>query len=613
MNQKLHHRGPDDSNLKVWDNIGLGHKRLWIIDEDGGRQPMESANGDLAIVYNGEIYNYIELRSQLIQAGYKPKTFSDTEVLLLMYEKYGRDMFQYLNGMFAFAILDRRKDQILLARDRFGEKPLYYYQDGQCFLFASEIKALLEHPRVQAEVNPRALHDYFTFQYCLNGRTLFKNIHRVLPAHYVLLNGEGTVLEDEEYWHMSFVEEHEKSESFFVDEARFLIEDAVKIRLRSDVPLGAYVSGGLDSSTVASMASKLMGKGVPAFTGYFGEDPKFSELQYAKIVATQNKSVHHTYCPTAQEFADSFQDLVYYMDEPAAGPGIFPQYMVSKLARKHVKVVLGGQGGDEIFGGYARYLMMYLEASIKGSIYGNQDPKSHVVLMDNIIPNLGMLQQYVPLLKRFWSKGLFDSVEERYYALISRILDLNQLLTPEVMAMRDEERIFSDFKNQFNDVLRKLPKRGTALLNRMLSYDIRTSLQSLLHVEDRVSMANSLESRLPFLDHRLVELMFRTPATYKFNGGKSKALLLNAVQHLLPGQVLNRKDKMGFPTPFVEWARGPLNDFVRDILLSKKARERGIYRSAQIEQMIDQSESFGREVWGLLNLEMWYQTFVDQS
>lgn len=614
INHKLHHRGPDDSNLKIWDNIGFGHKRLWIIDQDGGQQPMETADGQLAIIFNGEIYNYIELRSELIQAGYKPKTFSDTEVLLLMYQKHGLDMFQYLNGMFAFAIYDRRKGQVLLARDRFGEKPLYFYEDGQCFLFASEIKALLEHPNVKAEVHPRALHDYLTFQYCLNGRTLFKNIKRVLPAHYMLFNQEGRVLDTQEYWHMSFLEEHDRPESYFVDEVRFLLEDAVKIRLRSDVPLGSYVSGGMDSSTVASIASKLLGKGVPSFTGYFEEDPKFSELAFAQQVAEQNGSPHFTTTPTATDFAQTFEKLVYYMDEPAAGPGIFPQFMVSKLARSKVKVVLGGQGGDEIFGGYARYLMMYLEASIKGSIYGNQDPKSHLVSMQNIIPNLAMLQQYVPLLKRFWSNGVFESVEQRYYALVSRISDLEALFTPEIMATRDEARIFTDFKHQFNDVLRKVPEqRGTALLNRMTSYDIRTMLQSLLHVEDRVSMANSLEARLPFLDHRLVEVMFRTPARYKFDGGKSKALLIKATQNLLPKAVLDRSDKMGFPVPFVEWAKGPLNGYVRDILLSQRARERGIYRSQNIEKQIDEGQSFGREVWGLLNLEMWFRTFVDAN
>jgi asparagine synthase (glutamine-hydrolysing) len=610
MTDALRHRGPDGRGLVAFGNVGLGHRRLSIVDLEGGHQPMRNPEGTLWVTFNGELYNYVELRAELIERGCRLRTYSDTEVLLHLYASYGLKMFERMNGMFAFALYDVARRRLLLARDRFGEKPLYWWSDRHRVLFASEIKALLQ-AGVPAEADATALQEYLTFQHCLGDRTLFRGVRRLPPATYVLLDDVGEILEEGEYWSLGFEEDHTRDDEYWVDELRFLLEDAVKTRLRSDVPVGTYLSGGVDSSVVACLAAKLMGRGLPAFTGWFAEGEAFSELHHAEAVARHNASAHYAVCPTAQDFAGRLQDVIYHLDEPAAGPGAFPQLMVSGLAARHVKVVLGGQGGDEIFGGYARYLLLYVEECLKGSIFETQDSARHIVTLGNVLPNLSMLQQYVPLLKQFWSRGLFEPVERRYYSLVTRVPDLDRLFTDEFLADRDETAIYGAFERQFNDVVRRVSTGGSALFNRMTAYDVRTSLQALLHVEDRMSMAASVESRLPLLDHRIAELMFRMPPRLKYRDGKSKAVLLAAVKTLLPPAVLNRRDKMGFPVPFVEWARGPLRGFVTDVLLGAGAQARGIYKPDGVRRLLEDERPFGRELWGLLCLELWFQMFID--
>jgi asparagine synthase (glutamine-hydrolysing) len=605
MTDVLVHRGPDDRGTEILGNVGLGNRRLSIIDIEGGHQPMSTADGELWITYNGELYNYLELRSDLLQQGYPLRTHSDTEVLLALYASYGLEMFGRMNGMFAFAIYDRRQRRLLLARDRFGEKPLYVHEDGERLLFASEIKAFLE-AGVTARPDVEALHEYLTFQYCLGERTLFEGVRKLRPASYLLLDDTGRELERGEYWSLHSEEDRETGEAGFVDELQVLLEDAVRIRLRSDVPVGTYLSGGLDSSVVAALAGKVLGHGLPAFTGWFAEGRDFDEREYAAIVAAHTGAEHHLVECTAGDFARSLRDIVWHLDEPAAGPGVYPQLAVSRAARERVTVVLGGQGGDELFGGYARYLMLYLEESIKGSIFETQDPARHIVTLDRVLPHLAVLQQYVPALQRFWSDNLFGPIEERYFALVARAPHLPALLAPDFLAGRDEGQLYGAFRREFGELPATKP-----LFNRMTAYDARTMLQSLLHVEDRMSMAVSLESRLPFLDHRIAELMFRMPAAYKYRDGRAKAALRAAGGPFVPEIVRERKDKMGFPVPFVDWARGELRELVDGVLLGEAARLRGIYRPEAVERLIDSEQPFGRELWGLLCLETWFQTFVD--
>ena len=610
MTDVLEHRGPDGRGTALFGNVGLGNRRLAIIDREGGDQPMRSADGRLTITYNGELYNYLELRTDLLGLGYPLRTHSDTEVLLGLYAVHGLDMFRHMNGMFAFAIWDDERRRLVLGRDRFGEKPLYWHADGDRVLFGSEIKSILA-GGVRAEPDWGAVQEYLTFQYCLGERTLFRGVRKLPPASYLVLSETGEQLDQGEYWSLGFDEDHETPERQYVDELCFLLEDSVKIRLRSDVPVGTYLSGGLDSSVVSAIAAKLMGGGLPAFSGAFADGEAYDELRYASAVAVRNGSEHHVVRPTAEDLAASMRRIIWHLDEPAAGPGAFPQLMVSELAAGQVRVVLGGQGGDEVFGGYARYLMMYLEESIKGSIFESQDPARHVVTLGGLLPQLSMLQTYVPLLKRFWSSGLFDSMERRYFALVNRDPDLDAHFTPEFLAGRDEGALYDAFELQFNDILHKVPSGGSALFNRMTAYDTRTLLQSLLHVEDRMSMAVSLESRLPLLDHRIAELVFRMPPLYKFRDGRSKAVLRAAAESFVPDEVLERKDKMGFPVPFVEWAQGALRPFMRETLLGEAARARGIYNLAGVERLIDGESPYGRELWGLLCLETWFQVFID--
>jgi asparagine synthase (glutamine-hydrolysing) len=315
--------------------------------------------------------------------------------------------------------------------------------------------------------------------------------------------------------------------------------------------------------------------------------------------------MHHEVWPSAADFADVMPRLIYMMDEPAAGPGLFPQYFVSKLAKEHVKVVLGGQGGDEIFGGYARYLIAYLEQCLKGAIYGTQDDGKYVVTWDSIMPNLSLLRQYQPLLQDFWSDGLFDPMDRRYFRLVSRMQHADSLISGDYWGADSKGRMFEAFRQIFDNPSAK------SYFNRMTNFDLKTMLPALLQVEDRTSMSVSLESRVPLLDHRLAELVTRIPPTICFKGGDTKRVFREAVRHLLPAEIFDRKDKMGFPVPLNQWARGPLRDFLSDILLSDRARQRGVFRPKAVEDLLLKEKSFGRQLWGLLCMELWFRAFAD--
>lgn len=608
MMDTLSHRGPDGEGLMSGKQFVFGHKRLSIIDLEHGAQPMQSEDGRVTIVYNGEIYNYLELREELIRRGVKFNTFSDTEVLLRLYEAHGTSCIQKLNGMFAFALYDEREELFLAARDHFGIKPFYYIPlpDGG-LLFASEIKALLKHPQVRSILDGEALNQYLTFQFCLGEKTLFHDILKLLPASYLVWKRGEKKVRIRKYWEPSYNIDTHHTEEYFAAKLFHLMQDSIRMQLRSDVPIGSYLSGGIDSSSVVAFASSQYGNGLKCFTGKFDEHPAYDESRYARVVTKENRCDYFEVIPTAQDFIEMLPKLIYHMDEPAAGPGLFPQFKVSKLAREHVTVVLGGQGGDEIFGGYARYLVAYLEQCLKGAIFETQEEGQHIVTLDSIIPNLSLLKQYVPLLKSFWSDGVFDSMDARYFRLIDRSHDLKQLLHPEFQLGYDREAIFEEFRSIFNHPETK------SYLNRMLNFDQQTLLPALLQVEDRASMSVSLESRVPLLDLRIVELMASIPPTMKFKEGKTKYILRKAISSFLPDTVMNRKDKMGFPVPLKEWCRGPLKEFVFDTLLSKRCVERGIFDSGSFEAVIQNEVWYDRQIWGALCLEIWHQTFIDNQ
>ena len=606
MMKTLHHRGPDgEGKVHIQNQALLGHRRLSIIDLENGKQPMISKDGRYSIIFNGEIYNYLELREELISQGVAFHTISDTEVLLNMLVRYDTDAIGKLNGMFSFVFHDRKENLWISARDPMGIKPLYFCQTEDHLLFASEIKALLVHPQVPVLRNEKALNQYLCFQMCLDEETLFQGIRKVLPGHYLL--GEGSEIKKTvTYWDTNYKIDGNRTEQDYLDQIYDTLQDCIRLQLRSDVPVGAHLSGGIDSSLVSVLASKQLGSEISLFHGKFAEGANYDESEYAEIIAEQTRGSLYQTIPTAQEFADILPSLIYALDEPVAGPGLFPQYAVSKLAKENVKVVLGGQGGDEIFGGYARYLVGYLEQALKGAVHETQEEGEHLVSLESIVPHLPVLKQYVPLLSQFWREGLFEEMDQRYFRLVDKSQGIHELLDKEFLERFDKDSLFSTFQKVFNhpDTL--------SFINKMTHFDQKTLLPALLQVEDRVSMQVSLESRVPLLDTRLVDLVTTIPPKFKFQGGRTKHLLKLAVKNLLPEKILNRKDKMGFPVPIKEWMRGGVfRDFVADTLLSERSKGRGIYSHVALEEMISNPGVGGRQLWGALCLELWHLQFID--
>jgi asparagine synthase (glutamine-hydrolysing) len=446
------------------------------------------------ITYNGEIYNYIELRNEL--GPDKFKTTSDTEVILRAYEKWGADCVKHLRGMFAFALWDQATNSLFCARDRFGIKPFYYTVVGNTFYFASEIKALL--PFVEKiETNRHALMEYLTFQFCLSGKTLFENIHELQPGH--ILRVKGNNLEVQRYWEVYYHLDFNHTDKYFEEQLREMLDESVRLHLRSDVPLGAYVSGGLDSSIVASLASRESAKDFIGYTGKFSFSSDYDESKYARALAESCGFELQEIDITAGDFIENIRKVIYHLDYPVAGPGSFPQYMVSRLASGSRKVVLGGQGGDEIFGGYTRYLIAYFEQCIKAAIDGTMHNGNFVVTYESIIPNLTALKNYKPLLQEFFREGLFEPMDKRYFRLINRAPMLKDEVHWELF---NGYSPLESLRTVFNgDNVGK-----ESYFDLMTHFDFKTLLPALLQVEDRVSMAHGIESRVPFLDHPLIEL-----------------------------------------------------------------------------------------------------------
>jgi asparagine synthase (glutamine-hydrolysing) len=598
------HRGPDGCGLhRVDGQVVQGHLRLAIIDPEHGQQPMLSVDGRYSIVFNGAIYNYLELRAELERKGVSFRTRSDTEVLLALLASDGAASIARLNGMFAFVFHDRLTNRWIAARDPFGIKPLYFTRHADAIAFASEIKALLRHPQTTARLDLHSLAQYVVFQYTIGARTMFERIEKVPHATYV--EGRGATIEHQRrYWTpnttVAIDDEREAAEQI-----RALLHDSVRVQLRSDVPLGGYLSGGLDSSAVCSLATKLAGTRLSVFHGRFTDVPGYDESSYARALADAIDADLFITTPTHHDFVELMPQLVHLLDEPVAGPGAFPQYIVSRLAASKVKVALGGQGGDEIFGGYARYLVAYLEQALKGAITETQEEGRHVVTLENVIPQLRVLKSYFPLMQEFWSRGLFESMDRRYFALVDRSRGVLELLAPELRAELDVDAVFEEYLDLFNR------PQTTSYINKMLAFDMSTLLPALLQVEDRMSMGASLESRVPLLDTRLVDLLGSVSPSVKFSAGVGKHALKLAVGDILPPAVLDRGDKMGFPVPLVEWMQhSQMSDFVNDQILGTRHGGCGLIDRAAAEPLLTESRYSNRQLWGLLSLQMWHETFL---
>jgi asparagine synthase (glutamine-hydrolysing) len=604
MDDLIRHRGPDGHQVWMQESgrVGFEHRRLSIIDLKTGDQPMRDEGGNW-ITYNGEIYNYVELREQLEPATLR--TTSDTEVILRAYRRWGPACLDRLRGMFAFALWDEANGTLFCARDRFGIKPFYYSIVDGVFSFASEAKALLPFVR-SIETDRDALKDYLAFQACLDGKTLFKGI-RELPAGHELRIADGR-LDVRRYWEVYFRPDLERDAEDWDDELRARMEDSVKVHLRADVPVGGYLSGGLDSSIVASLAvDERPDETFSAFTGKFELGPQYDESAYARELAADKGIELHELAIRVDDFIEHVERVIYHLDYPVAGPGSLPQYLVSELAAQHLKVVLGGQGGDVLFGGYTRYLIAYLEQSLKGAIDGTMHSGKYVVDLASILPNLGALRSYKPMLNEFWKEGLFEEMDRRYFRLINRTPRLgSQVRWSELGDYSPYETFRSIF---YADNI-----TGESYLDRMTHFDFKALLPGLLQVEDRVSMAHGLESRLPYLDHPVVELAATMPPGIKFSGGRMKRVLVSALGAIVPASIAGRQDKMGFPTPFNDWARGPANDFVMDIMTSARALQRDLVdNGAVVAQAAKSGSSFDRDFWGFFSLELWQRQYHDRA
>lgn len=604
MSSLIAHRGPDGEGLWVSDDesVGFAHRRLAIIDlSTDAAQPMSAKNGSV-ITYNGEIYNYREIRREL-ESHWLFRSQSDTEVILAAHDKWPTDFVHRLRGMFSFAIWDQIRHELVAYRDRFGIKPLYYCVVDGFLYFASEAKSLL--PFVQRiETDLDALADYLTFQFVLGDRTLFAGIRQVEPGHRLVVRNGSAI--SERYWDVHYNVDFDSSPEHFITSTRALVEESVALHLRSDVEVGAYVSGGIDSSLVATLAHRLTGAD-KFFHGRFTDYPGFDESPFALAVAEANDVELLIQDISSRDFESCFRDVIYHLDHPVAGPGSFPQYMVSQLAAKHVKVVVGGQGGDEIFGGYARYLIAYFEQCIKAAIDGTYRDGNFVVTIESIIPNLGVLREYKPLLKEFWRDGLFGPIDERYFRLVNRASDSDQEFDWHQL---DKDSVYARFSQIFSSPSNV---RKEALFDRMTHFDFKTLLPALLHVEDRMSMAHGLESRVPFLDHSLVELAATVPADVKFEGGQMKQLIKQAFSRDVPDVVMTRRDKMGFPVPLSEWFNNELAEMHNEIIGSMATHGRPGINSEALRTSVSSSPTYSRKTWALASLETWHQLFHDRQ
>ena len=603
MNKLIAHRGPDDEGVWMSPNqvVGLAHRRLSIIDlSDNAHQPMLAQTGEV-IVFNGEIYNHVELR-QSLSRHWSFRTHSDTEVILAAYKVHGVECVKLFKGMFAFAIWDGEK--LFCARDHFGIKPFYYTVQNDCFIFASESKALLPFlPTISTD--RQAFVEYITFQYPMGDRTLFQGVHQLEPAHALLVSPKGQTFW--RFWDVHYHIDYDHTPAYFHQKLEEILHESIQLHTRADVDIGAYVSGGIDSSLIGILATQQMNKPLPFFHGRFLDDKRYDESEYAQYATDRCGTSLHIRDITAQDFIGNFERILYHLDFPVAGPGVFPQYMVSEMAARHVKVVLGGQGGDEIFGGYARYVIAYFEQCMKAAIEGSYKKGNFIVTAESIIPNLEVLNAYKPLLKQFWSQGLFEPLEKRYFMLINRGLDLDGEVS---LSAAENEYVYEQFLDVFNAA--KFEK-AESYFDGMTHFDFKCLLPGLLHVEDRVSMAHGLEARVPFLYHPLIDFVATIPANVKFADGKMKHLLKQTFSQVLPQPILNRKDKMGFPVPLSEWIQGDLKEYVYDLLHTGLARKQSYIDYQQVINTIDGSGQFSRKIWGFLCYEMWHQVFHDRA
>jgi asparagine synthase (glutamine-hydrolysing) len=594
MCQVIRHRGPDDQGVWVGDGAAMGMRRLSIIDLAGGHQPIFNEDQSILVILNGEIYNYRELQKDLQEHGHRFHTNSDTEAIVHAYEEYGDDCVKHLRGMFTLAIWDRNRQRLLAARDRFGKKPLNYYWDGQRLIFGSEIKSILE-AGIPREVNQIALDEFLVYRCVPAPNTLFKGVMKLPPAHILVY--ENGQISTKCYWELPFRPTCQDDEATAIERIRALLKEAVEVRLMSEVPLGAFLSGGIDSSIVVGLMSSMMSQPVKTFSIGFEEDD-FSELPYARQVAQHFGTDHHEFF-VRPELISVLPQLAWAYDEPFSDASMLPTYYVSKLAREHVTVVLTGDGGDEIFGGYTPYRREWLISRIPPIL------RSLLAFGSRFMPDgmrgknrLGSLTRDLPT-RTVQSQMVFGAnlrssmYSPEYFA--------------QVRAHNPYERLISEFRAVSDlDV--------TAQLQYV---DVRAYLANDILVKvDKASMFNSLETRAPMLDQYLVEYVASLPSTIRMRNGVLKYLLKKVAADLLPAEILTRR-KQGFGVPIKHWFRGDLNGYAYELLLSPRAQQRGIFNPEFIRNLLKAHATttlvnHSSRIWALLCLELWFQVYMDE-
>jgi asparagine synthase (glutamine-hydrolysing) len=601
----IRHRGPDEDGFYFNGPVGLAMRRLAIIDLKGGQQPIRNEAGTAWIVFNGEIYNYLELREKLEKLGHKFYTNCDTEAIVHAYDRYGADCPKHLRGMFAFAIWDEHKGELFLARDRVGKKPLLYAQVGGGLVFGSEFSALLLHPDISREIEPDALHYYLSYMYVPAPLTAYRAIRKLEPGHSLRWSKNGDI-KIERYWQPDFSHKLKIDEEEAGERALEILREAVRVRLMSEVPLGAFLSGGVDSSAVVALMSQESSGPVKTFSIGF-EEQDFSELHHARRVAEHVGAEHHEFIvrPNAMEVLPT---LVEHYGEPYADSSALPTYYVSRETRKHVTVALNGDGGDECFAGYQRYAAMRLAEKyhrLPGILR-----ESLIERGFELLPSSGGLRDPVARAKRFMRAASLPKLE-RYLRWMS-VFDAeakrelySDEFARETMNMR-ETRFLEPWFAKAN---------GAGIVDAALLTDTMTYLPGDLLVKvDIASMAVSLEARSPFLDHHVIEFAASLPEKLKLKGLTTKYILKRVLKRLLPAENLERP-KMGFGVPIGHWFRGELQGYLRENLLSEKARKRGLFKPEAVKRMIEQhtdgKRSYDHQLWTLLMLELWFERFID--
>lgn len=608
MRDVLRHRGPDDKGIFFSGPVGLGHRRLSIVDVSSGHQPMTNEDGTLHITYNGEIYNHADYRESLEAKGHVYQTHCDTETILHLYEEHGSACVDYLRGMFAFAIWDQRKQELFIARDRLGVKPLYYvHTDDGSLYFGSEIKALLEARAVKPEINYAVLSDYLANHAPSGEETLFLGVKRLLPGHVLTWrDGEVSI---RRYWDVDFSKDSEvRDDKTYIDQWTELFRESVRLRLMADVPLGMFLSGGIDSSAIAAVMSDMVSEPIKTFSVAFRER-EANELEYARLVADAYKTNHHEVIVSPEQFFAALPQLIWHEDEPLAHPSSVALYFVSKLASEHVKVVLTGEGSDELLAGYGRYRRTIWNLAL-GRKYNKVTP---AIARDTIRKQI----------QRMLPGGRMRQKLMRTFLVLSPDLESIYFDNFAVFPAPMQQRMFTRETNErIHEIdpyveLRRLLERtkDLSLLDGLLYADIKTYLHELLMKQDQMSMATSVESRVPFLDHKLVEFTARMPDTMKLRGGTTKFVLRESMKGVLPEKILSRP-KMGFPVPIGSWFRGQFKSIVDEYVLGERALSRGIFAPEFVRNLVSlhqAGEDHSERLWALVNFEMWLRRFFDSE